>query len=188
MSPDGALLQADEQSLMCFASLLADSLHHSSIKVYLSALQSLHIHNGLPDPLVNCLQLQRLLKGIKQVQDASPVMRLPITIDLMKVIQCSLDFNSRDHIMPWVVCCLGFFSFLHASKFTTNSPFDPSIHLEVSDVQADALVDPTCFKIHIKCSKIDPFRLGCDIYVGWATVSSSRWWPLVTFWHCVALL
>ena len=65
LSPDGALLPADEQSLMRFATSLADNLHHSSIKVYLSAVRSLHIDNGLPDPLVNCLQLQRVLKGIK---------------------------------------------------------------------------------------------------------------------------
>ena len=79
LSPDGALLPADEQSLMRFASFLADSLHHSSIKVYLSAVRSLHIDNGLPDPLINCLQLQRLLRGIKRVQGSSTSKRLPIT-------------------------------------------------------------------------------------------------------------
>ena len=64
--------------------------------------------------------------------------------------------------MLWAACCLGFFGFLRAGEFTTNSPFDPSIHLSVGDVQADSLVDPTCFRVHIKCSKTDP----CDIYVG----------------------
>ena len=34
------------------------------------------------------------------------------------------------------------------------------------DLQADSLVNPSCFKVHIKCSKTDPFRMGCDIYVG----------------------
>ena len=152
---------------MRFATLLAnDSLHHSSIKVYLSAVRSLHIDNGLPDPLVNCLQLQRLLRGIKRVQDSSPSKRLPITIDLLKVIQRSLDLNSRDHVMFWAACYIGLFGFLCAGEFTTNPPFDSSIHLAVSDVQADALVDPSCFKIHIKCSKTDPFCMCCDIYVG----------------------
>ena len=68
--------------------------------------------------------------------------------------------------MLWVACCLSFFSFLRAGEFTTNSPFDPSIHLTVGNVQADYLVDPTCFRVHIKRSKTDPFRVGCDIYVG----------------------
>ena len=65
--------------------------------------------------------------------------------------------------MLWAACCLGF---LRAGEFTTNSPFDPNVHLGVSDVQADTLQDPTCFKIHIKCSKTDPFRVGCNIYIG----------------------
>ena len=33
------------------------------------------------------------------------------------------------------------------------------------DLQADSLVNPPCFKVHIKCSKTDAFRMGCDIYV-----------------------
>ena len=152
---------------MCFATLLAnDSLHHPSIKVYLSGVRSLHIDNGLPDPLVNCLQLQRLLRGIKCVQGSSPSKHLPITIDLLKVIQRSLDLNSRNHVMFWAACCIGFFGFPRAGEFTTNQPFDTSIHLAVSDVQADALMDPSCFKINIKCSKTVPFRMGCDIYLG----------------------
>lgn len=159
-------MPADEQSLMRFAALLADNLHHSSIKVYLSAVRSLHIDNGLPDPLVNCLKLQRLLRGIKRVQGSSPPSRLPITVDLLQIIQRSLDLRVYDHVMLWAVCCLGFFGFLRAGEFTTNSPFDPSIHLAVSDIQADALVDPTCFQVHIKSSKTDPFRVGCVIYVG----------------------
>ena len=53
-----------------------------------------------------------------------------------KVIKRSLDLSSQDHIMLWVACCLGF---LCAGEFTTNSPFDPNVHLGVSDVQGDTL-------------------------------------------------
>ena len=166
LSPEAALLPADEQSLMCFATMLADSLNHSSIKVYLSAVRSLHIDNGLADPLINCLQLQWLLREIKRVQGSPTPKRLPITIDVLQVIKRSLDLSSQDHIMLWAACCLGFFGFLRAGEFTTNSPFDPNIHLGVSDVQADTLQDPTCFQIHIKCSKTDPFWVGSYIYVG----------------------
>ena len=92
--------------------------------------------------------------------------RLPITIDVLQVIKRSLDLSSQDHILLWAAYCLGFFGFLCAGEFTTNSPFDPNIHLGVSDVQAHFLQDPTCFQIHIKCSKTNPFRVGCYIYVG----------------------
>ena len=39
---------------MRFVSLLADNPNHASLKVYLSAVRSLHIDHGLPVPLVNC--------------------------------------------------------------------------------------------------------------------------------------
>lgn len=32
-------------------------------------------------------------------------------------------------------------------------------------------MNPTCFKVHAKCSKTDPFRVGCDIYLGCTEVS-----------------
>ena len=149
LGPNGALLPADEQTLMRFSALLADSLTHSSIKVYLSAVRSLHIDTGLLDPLVNCLQLQCLLRGIKQVQGSASRSRLPITIDLLKVIQQSLDMRDSDHVMLWAACCLGFFGFLQAGEFTVNSSFDPSVHLSIGDIQADSLVNPTCFKVRI---------------------------------------
>ena len=89
-----------------------------------------------------------------------------IYIYILRVIQGSLDLSSRDHVMQWAACCLGFFGFLRAGEFTTSQPFDPTNHLAVSDMQADMLVNPTCFRIRIKCSKTDLFRMGCDIYVG----------------------
>ena len=71
-------------------------------------------------------------------------------IDLLQIIQDSFDLQFHDHVMLWLACCLGFFGFLRAGEFTTNSSFDPSIHVAVSDIQADALVDRSCFRVHIK--------------------------------------
>ena len=141
-------------------------MNHASIKVYLSGVRSLYIDNGLPDPLSNCLQLQRLLRGIKRVQSSFKSTRMPITIDVMRIIHQALDFSDQDHVMLWAACCLGFFGFLRAGEFTVNSAFNPATHMVVSDLQVDSLVDPTCLRVHIKCSKTDPFRKGCDIYVG----------------------
>ena len=92
-------------------------------------------------------------KGIKRVKGPVKPRCLPITIDDLTDIQCSLDLSARDHMMLWAACFLGFFGFLHVGEFTVNALFQPSIHMTVSKLQADLLVNPTCFKVHIKCSK-----------------------------------
>ena len=166
LSPSGSALPASEDVLIRFCCHLADTLHHSSIKVYLSAIRSLHIEEGHPSPLVGCLRLQRVLRGIKRHQGSNRRQRQPITIELMHIIFQSLNFSDYNHTMLWAACCLGFFGFLRAVEFTVNYPFNSDIHLAVSDVQADSLVNPGCFRIHIKCSKTDPFRQGCYIYIG----------------------
>lgn len=84
---------------MRFATVLADDLNHSSIKVYISAVRSLYIEHGFQDPLVGCLRLQCLLGGIKHVQGPVPPRCLPITIDHLRVIQRSLDLSTADHMM-----------------------------------------------------------------------------------------
>jgi len=115
---------------------------------------------------VNCLCLQHLLRGIKWAQGPALPRRLPITVDHLMVIQRSLDLSTRDHVMLWAACCLGFFGFLLAGEFTVNSIIDPNTHMTVSDLHADSLVNPSCFKVCIRCSKTDPFRMGCDVYLG----------------------
>lgn len=128
LSLNGAILPAHKKTLI-HATLLADSLNHlcwigrpgrgvlnggmlllghssssfnhSSINVYLSAVQSFHINNGLPDPLTNCLQLQRLLRGVRHVQGSSSLKRLPITIDILHVVKRALNLYSRDPVMLW---------------------------------------------------------------------------------------
>lgn len=153
IGPYGLPLPADEQTLIRFCAMLADRLNHSSIKVYLSAVRSLHIDNGLSDPLVKCLQLQRLLRGIKRVQGSHSPTRFPITMELIRVVHRAFDVTNQDHVMLWAACCLGLFGFLRAGEFTVNSAFNPAIHMTVSDIQSDSLVNPSCFKVHIKCSK-----------------------------------
>ena len=156
----------NEQTLLRFCSHLADHSHHSSIKVYLSAIRSLHIDQGFPDPLVNCLQLQCPLRGIKHHHSSTLTQYQPVTPDLMRIIQRSLDTHNLEHVMLWAACCLGFFGFLRVGEFMVNSTFDPSIHLTVQDLQEDVEVNPSSLCVCIKSSKNDLFPQGSFIYLG----------------------
>lgn len=142
----GSPCPVEEWTLCLFATFLANSMHHISIKVYLSAVRALHIEQGFDDPLTNCLQLQSVLCGIKRKQEESQCQRLPITDNLMLVIKRSLNLNTVDHCMFWAACTLAYFSFLRLSEFTVSSfsAFNPSCHLQVKDVFVDSAVAPMC--------------------------------------------
>ena len=79
LSPSGSALPASEDMLIRFCCHLADTLHHSSIKVYLSAIRSLQIEDG-------CLRLQRVLRAIKRHPGSNRRQRQRITIELMHII------------------------------------------------------------------------------------------------------
>ena len=86
----------------------------------------------------------------------------------MLVIWNSLDLSLPDHCMFWAACCLGYFGLLRASEFTVPNlaSFSPSLHLSVQDISVDAMVSPSCMRVHIKGSKTDPFRQGCYVHIG----------------------
>ena len=65
--------------------------------------------------------------------------------------------------MFWAACSLAFFGFLRVSEFTCFGPFDPRIHLSLSDVW----FGPSCsIRLLIKSSKTDPFRRGVILSIG----------------------
>ena len=145
-----------------------DSIQHSSIKVYLSAVRSLHIEQGFPDPLLNCLRLRQVMRGIKCSQGSSEAHRLPVTDSIMLIIWQSLDVSSHDDCMFWAACTLGYFGFLHSAEFTVPNlaSFTLAIHLSVADLAVDSSSSPTCLRVRIKASKTDPFRKGALVHIG----------------------
>ena len=167
LHPSGSPCPTDEWTL-CLVTFLARTLQHSSIKVYLSGIRALHIDQGFPDLLADCLRLQRVVRGIKRCQGTPSSSRLPITDDLMLVIWRSLDFGRADHLMFWAACSLGYFGLLCASEFTVPnlSSFSSSLHLSVQDVAVDSSSAPSSMRIRIKGSKTDPFRKGCFVHIG----------------------
>ena len=143
LHPSGSPCPTDEWTLCLFATFLAGSVQHASIKVYLSAVRSLHIEEGFPDPLVNCLRLQRVIRGIKRTQGSSEAQRLPITNDILMIIFSSLDLSIPDNCMFWVACNLAYFGFLRSAEFTS---FSPSVHLSVQDISIDSSANPSCLR------------------------------------------
>ena len=165
---NGSPCPADKWTLCLFHFLQIRFSILQFIKVYLSAVRSLHIEQGFPDPLLNCLRLQRVLRGVKRSQGSPAAQRLPITDSLLLVIHRALDPKFFDHCAFWAACMLGYFGFLRAAEFTVPNlaSFSPAIHLSVADIAVDSRQSPKCLRVRIKASKRDPFRQGCHIHIG----------------------
>ena len=153
-----------------FISFLASTTQHSSIKVYLSGVRALHIEQGVPNPLANCLCHQPVVHGTKCCHGSPSTNRPPITNDLMLVVWHSLDLHLLDHCIFRAACSLGYFGFLRASEFRTTTYNLPSLmsslHLGVQDIAVDSPSAPSCMCITIKGSRTYPFRKGCFIHTG----------------------
>ena len=135
-------------------------MQHSSIKVYLSAVRALHIEEGFPDPLVNCLRLQRVLRGIKWTQGSPEAQRLPITDHILMIIFGALDLSVFDHCMFWAACNLAYFGFLRSVEFTVPNlaSFSPALHLCVCDISVDSDISPSCLRVcGLKPPRLIPF-------------------------------
>ena len=168
-------IPSSESTLILFVSHLAvESISHTTIKVYLSAIRHMHVVAGLHDVFNKQLtpRLQLVLRGIKKSQALTtlPRARLPITLQIMQSIQQILSNqpHSYRNIMLWAACCLAFFGFLRVSEFTIPSQdaYDPSVHLSLQDISVDSRDNPSLLKVTIKQSKTDPFRQGVQIYLG----------------------
>ena len=165
-------LPASETLLSGFVAFLAKSIKYPSIKTYLAAVRHFHIRHGFELNLNKMLRLQLVLRGIKRSKGQQTRVRLPITINHLKLFKMLLaipftqNFNSK---MIWGAMTLAFFGFLRLGEITCNSVFNPEVHLTTDCIKfshQSSGVTPQFMTVHIKESKTDPFRLGHTITVG----------------------
>ena len=156
------------QSILCrFVSHLANQgLKHRTIKAYLSAVRFLHIAEGREDPFISHFpRLQYTLSGIKRTEcerSGQKKERLPITPQILRQIKQVWDAAASDP------CCLGFFCFLRSAEMCTPSDtgYDPTVHLSLSDISVDNPKFPSILRLLIKQSKTDPFRKDISLFIG----------------------
>ena len=110
-SPSREVLPASEGTLIYFASYLARSVRHCTIKLYLAAVRNLHITAGFPDPLKGKLLLRKVLKGILRFQGDAQIRRQPVTPRVLCAIRPILQswLSPRDFSMIWAAFTLAFF-------------------------------------------------------------------------------
>ena len=161
-------LPVHEHTICQFAADLSASVGWETIRSYLSAVRFYQISARLPDPALAALpMLSYVLKGIhRKIPDSTRSKRLPITPHLLHKMhavwsQGQWTFNNA---MLWAACCLGFFGFMRAGEFTSQSSTDAS--LLANDVAVDSRSNPQVLIVHIRHSKTDPFSAGTHLFLG----------------------
>ena len=160
----GPILPTNETVLIYFAVFLAQNVTPGTVKVYLAAVHHLHLINGFHLPVNKFLHLQYILKGIKRVKGVTTRIRLPITLGHLKIFYRLLHSHAtliHNKCMIWAAISLAFFGFPRIGEMTCPRQFDPSIHLEKSDItfHPNGMNKNLYMLVRIKASKTDPFHL-----------------------------
>jgi len=171
----GEILPASEGTLIYFATFLARTVKHATIRNYLAAVRNMHIVNGYGDPTQGKLVLQKVLRGILRCQGASRALRQPVSPQLLLAIKPLLRswLSEHDFVMIWAAFTLAYFGFLRCSEFTCPSvgSFNPHFHLARDDIGFHpSFHNPRYMRVVIKASKTDTFRQGSVLTIA----SSSR--------------
>ena len=156
----GDILPASEGTLIYFASHLAKTVRHSTIKTYLAAVRNLHISSGHDDPLMGKLLLKKVLRGILRFQGQRRILRQPVTPGTLIAIRPILEawLGEGGFPMVWAAFTQAFYGFLRCSEFTYPGVYSlrPQFDLGTDCVSFyPSLVCPQHIVVTLKSSKTD---------------------------------
>ena len=159
---------SEDQLLAYIAHLNRRKLRHSTVSVYLSAVRSLHVSEGYPDPLKDSHRLHQALKAIALEQSAQR-RKQPITFKILSELQTYTNIENYDSYMMWAAINLGYFGALRASEYCiTQLKFDCKMNLCICDVkfEKESNVSPGNMSVFLKCSKNDQYSNGIKLVIG----------------------
>jgi len=171
-TPTGDILPASEGTLIYFASCLARTVRHGTIKTYLAAVRNLQIISGYKDPVRGRLLLKKILRGILRYQGSPRIRRQPVTPSVLLSIRPILRswLGPREFSMIWAAFTLAFFAFLRCSEFTPPEVHSFSSKFNLTKVcitfcSSLRLACPQRLLVTLKSSKTDSFRAGQSLIV-----------------------
>jgi hypothetical protein len=176
-----------EDVLMLFVTSAYKRIGFKTMKVYLAGIQYTSSIQGWTTRLSRMQRLYYTLRGIRRLQGNtfSRPPRAPFTLKLLEQLHTFLrhSFSYPDFVMLKAASLLAFFGMLRASEYLCShtTHHDPTYTLLTNDLTFAH--NRTHMVIHIKQSKTDPFREGCNLSI-WA--NNGRMCPVSTLrWYCM---
>ena len=137
-----------------YIAFLARRLKYSSIRQYLNIIRILHVEQGLPNPLSNSYQVSITLRGVRRSLGDKATQKLPITPELLLVINKTLNSKDPQHTLFWGAALAAFYGMLRRSNIIPTPPFNPKIYLR----RVDILTFSWGLGLRIRWSKTIQFR------------------------------
>ena len=148
-------LPADEDTILLYISYLyLNDLRYNSIRVYISAIRSLHVESGFGNPLESFLLVKQALRSL-QINSDTPNQKLPITLSILRDLYSVCNGQDPDSKMMWAALTLAFYGCLRASEFTVDKKFNSLHNLTMSDVEFHSNEVDHYMSVRIKRSKTD---------------------------------
>ena len=117
----GSPCPASEVTILRFIGSLSSSCQASTVRIYLSAVRSLHVMQGYSDPLFGCRRIPLVIKRLRRLKpDSTRKPKMPITPAILLTIKSYLNLSLHDDLMLCAACCTAFFGLLRAAEFTTH--------------------------------------------------------------------
>ena len=137
----------------------------STIRVYISAVRSLHVEEGYGNPLKHFLKLKQALRALDNVSER-PTKKMPITLDILTNIYYLLGSSLEDQML-WASFTLIYYRYgcLRAGEVIIDSTFNPNVNLQVKDVSFTNEDSKNIMTVRIKSSKTDKTNKGFDVYI-----------------------
>ena len=147
---------ASSLTLEYFCIQASQQVSYKTLKVYLSGIRLAHTEWGLPDP-TDSHSLHLVCRGIRRQEGESQRTRLPITINIPRLLKEQLRFCIRytpleKHLL-WAVFTLAFYEFFRVSELLSNLTWS---HITLFSNR---------MSITLYQSKTDPFRRGQTMHI-----------------------
>jgi hypothetical protein len=146
---------ASQSTLVGYLAYLAKKLSAASIPGYMNVVRLLHMEAGLVNPLAGNWELDLIKRGIRRQLGKPPKQKLPITLDLLRVMYGSLNLSDPQEVSFWAAMLIGFFGFLRKSTLmpsgSTTVPGRFIARLDVVNMTLES------FELCVRFSKVIQF-------------------------------
>jgi hypothetical protein len=109
---DRVSVPADQITLCAYIAFLARTLNPNSLPGYINIVRIMHVQAGYQNPFKDNWEISMIRRGIARKLGRPPKQKLPITLEILRLIFGKLDFDREGDLSFWSACLVCFYGLL----------------------------------------------------------------------------